>query len=100
MDEMPKIESEIWQGLRDNRLVELAIGRKHTSEELNKFNDEKGFTFFIGPDPTGEIFSLFATESIPRNYVIDANGNIAYQGLGYSPGSFTHLVAAISSQLK
>jgi len=99
MGEMPRVEKEIWQQLKSDKFIVVAIGREHTKDELVKFNKEKGFTFQIAPDPKREVFSLFARQSIPRNYVIGKDGKIAYQGIGYSPEEFGKMVELIKTLL-
>ena len=100
MSEMPHVESEIWQKLKSDKFVVLAVGREHTTEQLVKFNKEKGFTFPIAPDPNREVYKLFATQYIPRNYVIDKDGKIAFQSMGYSPEEFGKMVELIKGLLK
>jgi peroxiredoxin len=100
MAEMPKVEKDIWQALKNDKLVVLAIGREHSKEELVKFNREKGFTFSIAPDPKREVYSLFAKQFIPRNYVIDKNGTIVFQSMGYTPEEFGKMIGLIKAQLK
>ncbi len=100
MNEMPHVESEIWQKLKSDKFVVLAVGREHSKDELVKFNKEKGFTFLIAPDPKREVYKLFAKQYIPRNYVIDRDGKIAFQGMGYSPEEFGKMVELIKGLLK
>jgi peroxiredoxin len=100
MSEMPRVEKEIWEKYKGNNLIVLAIGREHSAEELVKFNKEKGFTFLIAPDPKREVYSKFAKESIPRNYIIDKNGKIALQEVGYSNEDFDKLKAELEKLLK
>jgi peroxiredoxin len=100
MTEMPKVEKDIWQALKSDKLVVLAIGREHSKEELVKFNKEKGFKFSIAPDPKREVYSLFAKQFIPRNYVIDKNGTIVFQSMGYTPEEFGKMIGLIKVQLK
>ncbi|MCX6135081.1 MAG: redoxin domain-containing protein [Ignavibacteriales bacterium] len=100
MGEMPHVEKEIWQQLKNESLVVLAIGREHSKEELVKFNKEKGFTFLIAPDPKREIYSKFAKQFIPRNYVVGKDGMIVFQSMGYATEEFTKMVELIKSQLK
>jgi peroxiredoxin len=97
--EMPLLENEIWQKFRKTRLVVLAIGREHTKTELEKYRDEKKLTFWMAPDPQREIFQLFAKKNIPRNILIDHNGKIVYQSLGYTPEEFQQLVRIVQSVL-
>ena len=100
MAEMPKIEADIWQTLKSEKLVVLAIGREHSKEELVKFAKEKGFSFSIAPDPKREVYSLFAKQFIPRNYVIDKEGRITFQSIGYAPEEFAKMIELIKTQLK
>jgi len=100
MGEMPHVEKEIWLKMRSEHLVVLAIGREHSTEELVKFNKEKGFTFLIAPDPKREVYRLFAKQFIPRNYLIGRDGKIIYQSMGYSEEEFGKLVELIRTQLK
>ena len=99
MNEMPRVEKEIWQKFKGKDLVVLAIGREHSKEDLVKFNKEKGFTFSIAPDPKRGVYSLFAKELIPRNYLIDKNGKIVMQGSGYGAKEFDKLISEIEKLL-
>lgn len=100
MGEMPHVEKEIWQQLKSQKLVVLAIGREHSKDELIKFNKEKGFTFLLAPDPKREVYSLFAKQFIPRNYVIGKDGKIIFQSMGYAAEEFRKMVELIKAQLK
>ncbi len=55
------------------------------------FNNKKGFSFFIAPDTGRVIYSKFAKQMIPRNYLIDKNGKIVYQSIGYNKDEFQYL---------
>ncbi|MBA4318153.1 MAG: protein-disulfide isomerase [Flavobacterium sp.] len=100
MQEMPLVEKEIWQKLKSDNFVVLAVGREHSTEELIKFNKEKGFTFLIAPDLKRGVYSLFAKELIPRTYVIDKNGKIAFQSIGYDAKEFNNMIEEIKKLLK
>lgn len=100
MLEMPHVEKDIWQKLKNENFIVLAVGREHSAEELIKFNKEKGFTFSIAPDPKRSVYSLFAKELIPRNYVIDKKGKIAFQGTGYEEKEFKSMIEKIQKLLK
>jgi peroxiredoxin len=100
MQEMPHIESEIWQKHRNDGLVVVAVGREHTVDELKKFNEGKHFTFPIVADPKRGIYSRYATEYIPRCYLIGKDGTIKYAAMGWEPAEFEKLKAAIDAELK
>jgi len=100
MSEMPRVEKEIWQKYKGDKFIVLVIGRGHTAEDMIKFNKEKGFTFLIAPDTKNEIYGKFATRVIPRNYIIDKNGKIAFQGVGYIAEEFEKMKGKIEKLLK
>ena len=48
LQEMPLIENEIWNKLKDNPdFVLLSLGRDHSQAEIDKFIEQKKFTFPI-----------------------------------------------------
>ena len=100
MSEMPHIEHDVWQAFKKDQFVVLAVGREHSREELIKFNKEKGFTFLIAPDPKREVYKLFASQYIPRNYVIGKDGKILFQSMGYNGDTFKEMLELIKAQLK
>ena len=56
--------------------------------------------FRSGLDPERKIYSLFATATIPRNFVIAKDGTILACETGYSPGQLTELIEKIENALK
>jgi peroxiredoxin len=99
MEEMPLIEKEIWQ-TRPNGLVVVGIGREHSVEELAKFKAAKQFTFPLVADPGRGIYGKYATQYIPRCYVVGKDGIIKYASMGYDPAEFARMKAVIAAELK
>ncbi|WP_298120070.1 TlpA disulfide reductase family protein [Flavobacterium sp.] len=100
MQEMPFIEKDIWNKLKNNKnFTILSIGRDHSQEEINAFIQKKKFTFPIYADKGKAIYNLFATKYIPRNYLIDQNGKVVYTSTGFSTGEFEELKTKINSLL-
>lgn len=95
MNEMPHLQKEIWERFKGENFVVIAVGREHSNEELVKFNKEKGFTFLMAPDPKRDVYGLFAKAYIPRNYLIDKTGKIAYQSVGFNKEEFKELKSII-----
>ena len=54
----------------------------------------------MGLDTDRKVFSLFATESIPRNFLIGKDGKIVFMEIGYSEESFQKLIQEIEKALK
>ena len=94
--EMPHIE-EIYKeyGLNEDEVVVLGIASPSSEEyphnndipkdEIIKFIEDKGYTFPILFDETGEVLRNYAVRAFPTTYMIDKEGNI----YGYISGSLT-----------
>ena len=100
MAEMPQMEKRVWQKFKDKDFVLLAVGREHENKELKDFPQKRGVTFPIAGDPKRKIYSQYARQYIPRNYVIDSAGKIVFQSVGYSDAEFTKMVEVIQKQLE
>ena len=99
--ELAEVQSTLWPKYKDNKdFVMLVIGREHTDEQLQKYNERKKFTFPIYPDPKREVFSLFAEKSIPRAYLFDKEGKLVYASVGYTEEEFQKLMSTIEASLK
>ena len=99
--ELAEVQSTLWPKYKDNKdFVMLVIGREHTDEQLQKYNERKKFTFPLYPDPKREVFSLFAEKSIPRAYLFDKSGKLIYSSVGYTEEEFKKLMETIESALK
>ena len=99
--ELAEVQSTLWPKYKDNKdFVMLVIGREHTDEQLQKYNERKKFTFPLYPDPKREVFSLFAEKSIPRAYLFDKEGKLVYASVGYTEEEFQKLMGTIESSLK
>lgn len=98
--ELPVLEKEVWNKYKDNKdFVLLVIGREHTPKELKKFAEDKGLNLPFCPDEDRNIFSQFAKQSIPRNYIINKGGKIIYASKGYSHKEFEHMIDVLKRQL-
>ncbi len=100
MQEMPHLQKDVFQKFKDKNFVMVAIGREHNDAELKEFRKKREFTIPIAADPGRKIYSRFATQYIPRNYVIAADGKIAFQSVGYNEGEFKKMLDVIDKELK
>ena len=99
--ELAEVQSTLWPKYKDNKKFKMiVIGREHTDEQLTKYNEKKGFTFPLYPDPTRENYSKFADITIPRAYLYGTDGKLIWSGLGYTPEEFKTLMNAIEKALK
>ena len=59
-----------------------------------------GYTFAMGLDPERKIYDLFASNFIPRNFLIDKEGKVLVASVGYEPEEFDALITKIEEELK
>jgi len=98
--ELPVMQKQIWDKHKNNPNFALFVfGREEGWDKLVPFKAKKGFTFPILPDLNRDIFSKFATQSIPRNIIIDENGTIIFQSIGYTEKEFNEMVKLIDEHL-
>jgi thiol-disulfide isomerase/thioredoxin len=98
--ELPLVESEIWAKHQSNpKFAMLTFGREHTWKEVEKFKLDMGFKSPFYPDPKREIFDKFATQDIPRSFLLDEEGKIIFMSDGFDENHFKELVNLIESKL-
>lgn len=101
--EMPHIESDIWQKLKDNNNFALyGIDRDEPAETVIKFAEKTGVTYPIGLDPNADIFALYAKREagITRNVIINKDGTIAMLTRLYDVKEFNEMVSLINKLLE
>lgn len=77
---MPAIDSAFSK--KENVNV-LAVGRFHGVQELKEWRTKTRYSLPVIADSTGAVFSKFATQYVPRIYVIDTSGNVLHQDFGW-----------------
>lgn len=99
--ELPHIQSEIFNKYKNNPKFELLIfGREHSWNEVNKFKADNKFTMPFYPDPERKIYSKFAGQYIPRNFLVAPDGKVLYSTIGFEQKDFDELKSIIEKQLK
>jgi len=101
LKELPHLQNDIFIPYKDHPEFRLlVIGREHTAGELAKFKQTKTFTFKLIADPKREIYSSFAEQFIPRNFLIDRDGTIIYSSVGFDEKEFDQLKSVLEAKLK
>lgn len=99
--ELPELEKEIWKKYKANTdFVLLVIGREHSEKDLKDYAASKNLDLPFVPDPTRDIYKLYATKYIPRNIVIDKKGIIVYQKSGFTVKELADIDKLIETSLK
>jgi len=90
--ELPVLQKKVWEKYRNNPdFVLIILGREHSESEIRDFVTKKKLTMPFAADPKREIFSLYATQNIPRNVLIGKDGRIIYQSTGFSEEEFSKI---------
>lgn len=102
MMEFSEIPSTIVDRFKDKKFVLLPISRGETLEVVQKKMEQlkaKNIQFNVGIDPTKEIFSQYAKEFIPHNFLIDKSGKIVFVSVGFDEGKLKELADKIDELL-
>jgi peroxiredoxin len=97
--ELPELQN-IWNEHHGHDdFTMFVIGREESAETVQAFKKEHGFTFPMASDPDRSAYRHFATERIPRTYVISRDGIIVYEVTGYYPDEITTLDNVLKQEL-
>ncbi len=99
--ELPILEKEVYNKYKNGNDFEiLVIGREHDWQTVTKFKTDNNYLLPFYPDADRKIFSKFAKQNIPRNFIIDKAGKIAVVSTGFSKPEFDKIVAKVEVLLK
>lgn len=99
--ELPVLQKNVWGKYKNNpNFILIIIGREHTDKEVSDFVAKKRFNMPFASDPKRSIFSMYATQTIPRNIIIGKDGRIVFQNSGYDPKEFKKLEGVLAEKLK
>ena len=99
--ELPHLQKEVYEKLKNNKNFELIIlGREHSWEEINKFKTDNKYNMPFYPDNGRKVFSLYAKQNIPRNFIIGKDGKIAVSSSGFNEKGFAEIIDKVESLVK
>ncbi|WP_346857690.1 TlpA disulfide reductase family protein [uncultured Draconibacterium sp.] len=99
--ELPHLEKEVYNTLKTNSNFELlVIGREHDWATVNKFKTDNNYVLPFYPDPAREIFAKYAQQNIPRNFIIDKEGNVVVASTGFNEKEFSEIIEKVKELLK
>lgn len=99
-EELSHVQKQIIDRFKDKPFVFLAVSRGEQRATVERFIANTGYKFAVGLDPQQEIFGKYATNYIPRNFLIGADGRVLYVSVGYDPADFEELIANIAQALQ
>ncbi len=98
--EFKRVQADLIDRYEGKDLVFLPVSRGERKAVVEKFMKQEGYTFPVGLDPNKKIWDLYATSSIPRNFIIDRDGKVVKASVGYSPVEFEDMLALINELLE
>jgi len=91
----------VYDKLKSNKNFELIIlGREHSWAEINKFKTDNKYNMPFYPDTGRKVFSLYAKQNIPRNFIVDKEGKVVVASTGFNEKEFGEIVEKVDGLLK
>jgi len=97
--EIPHIEKEIWQPLKQKGVAIVGVNYKEKPTMAQKAVDEIGLTYPVVLDEGGEVFNKFARGGVTRNIVLDKDLNIIFLTRLFDQKEFEQMKAVINDHL-
>ena len=99
-EELKRVEADIIERFKDAPFVFIPISRGEERQTVADFREKMGYTFSMGLDPERKIYDLYASNFIPRNFLVDQNGQVVIASVGYEVEEFDALIAKIEELVK
>lgn len=97
--ELTRVEADIINRFKGKEFVFLPISRGEEKATVADFRKQMGYTFPMGLDPEQTIYGLYASNYIPRNFLIGPDGKVVIASVGYEEAEFNALIAKIEELL-
>ncbi len=94
------MEADIIERFADAPFVFIPISRGEERQTVADFREKMGYTFPMGLDPERKIYDLYASNFIPRNFLINQEGQVVMASVGYEVEEFDALIAKIEELVK
>lgn len=98
-EELKHVQKDIVDRFAGQDFAFVAISRGEARAKVEAFVKDHGYKFPIALDPQQATYKLFASNYIPRNFLIGRDGKIAFYGVGYDTEEFKHLISEIEKTL-
>lgn len=99
-EELKHVQKQLIDRFKGKKFAFLPISRGEKKDVVEAFRKKMNYTFPMGLDPQQSIYKLYASNYIPRNFVVDKDGKVIYVSVGYTPEEFAEMVKVIEEALK
>mgnify|MGYP000369051261 CR=1 FL=1 len=99
-EELSRVQKDIIDRFAGRNFVFLPISRGEKREDVAAFREKTGYTFPMGLDPSQAIYDRYASNYIPRNFLIGADGKVVLATVGYDAEEFDEMIKTIEKILE
>ena len=82
-----------------DKITVLPISRGENITTVETFMKKMNYTFPVGLDIDQSIYKKYASNYIPRSFVIDGKGEVVYVGVGYDEAIAKEIDAALKAAI-
>ncbi|MDE5695716.1 MAG: TlpA family protein disulfide reductase [Alistipes sp.] len=97
--ELARVQTDVLDRFVGEDFFFLPVARGENRETVGAFRQKLGYLFPMGLDPEQSIYGRYASNYIPRNFLIGRDGRIVLASVGYDPDEFGELMLAIEQTL-
>jgi peroxiredoxin len=98
--ELKIVQKQLIDRFKGEPFVFLPISRGEKKAIVEAFRKQNQYTFPMGLDPEQAIYKKYASNYIPRNFVVGKDGKVIYVSVGYTPEEFAEMVEVIEKAVK
>ena len=100
LQERTRVQTDIIDRFAGKEFVFLPVSRGEKREAVEAFREKTGYAFPMGLDPPRTVYARYASNYIPRNFVIDRKGKVVLATVGYDEHEFEELIRTIEKTLE
>ena len=97
--ELTRVQKDLIDRFAGRDFLFLPVSRGEKRSDVAAFREKTEYDFPMGLASTRTIYDRYATNFIPRNFLIDRDGTVVAATIGYSPEEFDKLIATIERTL-
>lgn len=98
--ELSHMQKDVIDRFAGKDLVVLPISRGEKRKTVEDYIAKMGYTFPVGLDGDQSIYKKYASNYIPRSFVVGRDGKVVYVAVGYDEQIAKEIDTAISEALK
>lgn len=98
--ELTRVQKDLIDRFAGKEFCFLPISRGEERSVVTDFMEAQGYTFPVGLDTDQSIYNRFASNYIPRNFLVDKEGKVIVATVGYEPEEFDTLLETIAKNLE